>query len=207
MNRIGWLAILGVIGIGSIGRGDDWPQWMGMSRDAICAERISKFPPAGRRSCSAGVGGYAGPAVANGRVYVPIPRRERTRFRQDQQSRDGTAAEGQGTYLVLRREDRRRDLEAYRVRLRLRSRIAGPRCTPTVDNGQVFAAGTMGNLVCLDAEKGTSIWSKDFKKDYSAKVPVWGFCSHRWLTATASIASSAAKMPRPWLLINARQEI
>src|SRR5258708_38754538 len=55
---------------------------------------------------------------------------------------------------------------------------AGPRCTPTVHQGKVYALGAEGNLFCLDAAKGTVLWSKDFKKDFKAKTPVWGFCGH-----------------------------
>ena len=55
---------------------------------------------------------------------------------------------------------------------------AGPRCTPTVHDGKVYALGTEGNLYCLDAKKGAVLWSKDFKKDYGAKTPIWGHCGH-----------------------------
>src|SRR5207237_8603627 len=55
---------------------------------------------------------------------------------------------------------------------------AGPRCTPTVHEGKVYALGAMGNLTCLDAAEGTVIWAKDFVKDYGVKAPLWGFCGH-----------------------------
>src|SRR6185436_714651 len=45
----------------------------------------------------------------------------------------------------------------------------GPRCTPTVHDGKVYAVGAMGHLFCLDAAKGTEICSKDFQKDYGLK--------------------------------------
>jgi outer membrane protein assembly factor BamB len=38
--------------------------------------------------------------------------------------------------------------------------------------------GAEGNLTCLDAKTGAVVWSKDFKKDYAAPVPIWGFCGH-----------------------------
>src|SRR5436309_2377998 len=54
---------------------DDWPQWLGPNRDSVWRETgiIEKFPSNGppvlwRTSLG---GGYAGPAVADGRVYVP----------------------------------------------------------------------------------------------------------------------------------------
>jgi outer membrane protein assembly factor BamB len=55
---------------------------------------------------------------------------------------------------------------------------AGPRVTPTVHGGKVYTLGTEGNLVCLDAEKGTVLWSRDFKKDFNIKTAIWGFASH-----------------------------
>src|SRR5688500_18288849 len=52
----------------------DWPQWMGENRDGVWRETsiLDKFPAGGpaikwRVPIS---GGYAGPAVADGRVYV-----------------------------------------------------------------------------------------------------------------------------------------
>src|SRR5262249_34383612 len=55
-------------------RADDWPQWLGPRRDGVWRETglLQKFPPGGPTiRWRAPVGqGYAGPAVANGRVYV-----------------------------------------------------------------------------------------------------------------------------------------
>ncbi|HZL90226.1 MAG TPA: PQQ-binding-like beta-propeller repeat protein, partial [Pirellulaceae bacterium] len=54
--------------------GDDWPQWLGPKRDSVWREIgiIERFRQDGpkilwRTPIS---GGYAGPAVAGGRVYV-----------------------------------------------------------------------------------------------------------------------------------------
>src|SRR5207248_10988513 len=53
---------------------DDWPQWLGPQRDGVWREAgtLEKFPAAGLkiRWRTAIGGGYAGPAVAGGRVYV-----------------------------------------------------------------------------------------------------------------------------------------
>lgn len=55
---------------------DDWPQWLGPARDSVWRESgiIDTFPEKGppvrwRRKIGGG-GGYAGPAVADGRVFV-----------------------------------------------------------------------------------------------------------------------------------------
>ena len=54
----------------------------------------------------------------------------------------------------------------------------GPRCTPVVRDGKVWTLGAEGNLFCLDAENGKVLWSRDFKKDFSASTPMWGFAGH-----------------------------
>lgn len=37
----------------------------------------------------------------------------------------------------------------------------GPRATPTIHNGKVYAVGAVGNLVCLNGSDGTVVWEKD----------------------------------------------
>jgi outer membrane protein assembly factor BamB len=58
------------------------------------------------------------------------------------------------------------------------SYAAGPRTTPTVHAGKVYTLGSEGNLVCLDAETGKPAWSRDFKKEFGIKTPLWGFAGH-----------------------------
>jgi outer membrane protein assembly factor BamB len=55
---------------------------------------------------------------------------------------------------------------------------AGPRATPLVSGGKVYALGAEGHLFCLDAKNGSVLWSRDFKKDFGAKTPLWGFAAH-----------------------------
>src|SRR5437870_4829282 len=55
-------------------RADDWPQWLGPKRDGVWRENgiLSKFPQGGPKvRWRTPIGeGYAGPAVANGKVYI-----------------------------------------------------------------------------------------------------------------------------------------
>src|SRR5262249_12627882 len=54
----------------------------------------------------------------------------------------------------------------------------GPRCTPAVHDGKVYALGAMGHLCCLDAATGRPAWSKDLMKGYATRPPTWGCCGH-----------------------------
>ncbi|HEV3006171.1 MAG TPA: PQQ-binding-like beta-propeller repeat protein [Pirellulales bacterium] len=159
---------------------DDWPQWMGPARDAVWAETgvVERLPPEGpkvlwRKEVG---GGYAGPAVAGGKVYLA----------------DYVKSAGDDTPNPIKRnelEGRERVVcfdaadgnvlwtQAYDCPYTI-SYPAGPRCTPTMHHGKVYTLGAMGNLLCLDAQKGTVLWSKDFTMDYGVKAPLWGFCGH-----------------------------
>jgi outer membrane protein assembly factor BamB len=61
----------------------------------------------------------------------------------------------------------------------------GPNGTPTVDGELVFALGSQGVLVCVNAGDGTEVWRKDLPKELGADVSPagggpekggWGFC-------------------------------
>jgi outer membrane protein assembly factor BamB len=54
---------------------------------------------------------------------------------------------------------------------------AGPRGTPTLAKGRVFAFGATGILNALDARSGAVKWSRNAASDTGRKVPDWGFAS------------------------------
>lgn len=160
---------------------DDWPQWLGPQRDGVWRETgiIEKFPADGlkyRWRVPIG-GGYSSPSVTDGRVFV-----------MDRQLPKGTSnpanafsrGEIPGTerILCLNEADGKVLWEheydcAYTV-----SYAAGPRVSPVVHEGKVYTLGSEGNLFCLDAKDGSVKWSRDFKKDFGIKTPMWGFAGH-----------------------------
>ena len=50
----------------------------------------------------------------------------------------------------------------------------GPRATPTVDRGHVFACGATGILDCLDATTGKRLWSREVLKENNLANTEWG---------------------------------
>jgi outer membrane protein assembly factor BamB len=168
-----------LLSLGSAARADDWPQWLGLRRDGVWHETgiLAKFPKGGPKvlwRVPVG-GGYTGPAVAGGRVYVmdrPWPRNAKL----------NDAAPPKG---AVPRTERVLCLDAASGKLLWKHEYAcryagigfptGPRTTPVVHQGKVYTLGAMGQLHCLDATKGTVLWSRDFMKDFHVKPPAWGW--------------------------------
>jgi len=181
--RIQYLIVL-LCGVSLAGGGawaDDWPQWLGLQRDAVWHEAgiLEEFPPSGpavhwRTPIG---GGYSGPAVANGRVYV-TDRLLAAGVQNSTNQFDRSSARGVERVLCLNETDGQivwqHEYECpYTV-----SYPAGPRTTPVVDNGKVYTLGTEGNLLCLNATTGKVIWERNFKQDFHVAAPIWGFAAN-----------------------------
>ncbi len=159
---------------------DDWPEWRGKGRSGIWNESgiLDSFPEKGLTvSWRAPVrGGFAGPAVAEGRVFV-------TDFERSAGMKGIERAlaldEKSGKILWTREWD---------ADYRGISYATGPRATPTVDGGRVYIVGGSGTLLCLDARKGSIIWQKDYVKDYRMQMPVWGITSAVLIDGDRAIA-------------------
>ncbi len=50
----------------------------------------------------------------------------------------------------------------------------GPRATPTIDDGRVYAVGATGRLNALDLQSGRLLWTRDVVDDAAAEVLAWG---------------------------------
>jgi outer membrane protein assembly factor BamB len=83
---------------------------------------------------------------------------------------------------------------------------AGPRGTPTLSQGRVYAFGATGIVNVLDALSGTLVWSHNAATELDAKVPIWGFSSSPVVTegvvivavSGALIAYDAQSGARRW---------
>lgn len=160
--------------------GDEWPGWMGPQRDGVYRETgiAREVPESGLKVKwrQPVAGGYAGPAVADGKVFV-------FDFEQD----SGEAFNDPGKRAELAGRERLTAFDAssgeqlwqhgydcdYSI-----SYPAGPRCTPTVDGEYVYILGAQGDLRCLRTSDGQLVWQRDLPEDFSAEVPLWGFASH-----------------------------
>ncbi len=146
----------------------DWPQWRGEGRLGVWHDKgiLKRFPSSGlqvkwREPLG---GGYSGPAVADGRVFVMD-------FLAD------TGYRGTERLVALdENSGRRLWTRSWKVDYTglSGSYAIGPRATPTVDSDRVYALGSKGALLCVRSDNGEILWQKDFVRDYQTEVPVWG---------------------------------
>lgn len=134
----------------------DWPGWRGPNRDASSLETglLQQWGPGGPPLAwkAAGIGsGFAGVAVAGERLYTMGDK------------------DGSQHVFALKREGGA-VLWATRVGPPLVDSRGGARATPVVDGDRVYAIGTGGDLVCLDAATGRVVWSKSLERDYGGQM-------------------------------------
>jgi outer membrane protein assembly factor BamB len=145
----------------------DWPQWRGPKRDGVWTETgvVERFE-SGQLPLKWRVpigSGYNGPTVAGGRVFVmdrvtePSPQ-ERVRCFE--------AATGARLWSY-----------AYECVYERVQYEAGPRASVSIDEDRAYSLGTMGHLHCFDATSGKVLWRHDCRKEYGARVPVWGIAA------------------------------
>lgn len=142
--------------------GADWPQWRGLRRDGVSQETglLAQWPQGGPRQVwkAQALGeGYAGLAIANGRIYTQGQRGDRQYV------------------LALDAATGKKLWETPAGRLFRESRGNGPRGTPTVEGDRLFALAADGTLVCLETAGGKPVWSVNFAEQFGGRVPNWGY--------------------------------
>ena len=152
-------------------RAEDWPQWRGVHRDGVWSDAgvVERFPDRGLQvTWRVPIrGGFAGPAVAGGRVFV-----------LDYEETPGSRTMD-GTERLLAFDEKTGAVlwahtwpAAYR---NISWKFAnGPRTPPTVDGDRVYVLGAAGMIWCLDTETGETVWQVDTGAEYGATVPVYG---------------------------------
>ncbi len=71
---------------------------------------------------------------------------------------------------------------------------AGPRATPTLHRGRVYAFGATGVLNALDAATGKRLWSHNVSTDTGRRVSDWGFSSSPLIVDDVVIVAAAGTL-------------
>ncbi len=142
--------------------GEDWPQFLGPSRDGVYAG-----PAVGLAWAKSGppllwkieVGqGFSAPVVARGRVIL-FHRRENRAIVESLDALTGKRV-WSSEYPTLYRDDFGFD--------------EGPRGTPAVAGEKIYTFGAEGVLQALDFATGKRVWSVDFKQKFGAEKGFFG---------------------------------
>ena len=161
-------------------RADDWPQWRGAERDGVWREEgvVEKLPTelSFRWRTPVG-GGFAGPAVADGKVFV-FDRLMPAEAGEPENRWDLTDPVNGDERILCLDAATGRVLwsRQYACRYRI-SYPTGPRAVPTVDGDRVYSVGAMGDLHCLRVADGSVVWRKSYVEDYGTKMNPWGMAS------------------------------
>jgi len=150
-----WLRALTVLTLCcGVGRSDDWPQWLGLHRDASSPERIAPWTEPPKVLWKFPIEeGHSSPVVASGKVFVLAKVKDK-----DEEE------------VVALEADSGRELwrTAY-PRAPFTSLFGnGPRATPAVVGGHVYTFGVTGVLTCLESDTGRKVWQVDTLKQFQA---------------------------------------
>ncbi len=70
----------------------------------------------------------------------------------------------------------------------------GPRATPAIANGRVFALGATGILNALDARTGAVLWSRNAVTDTGAQIPGWGISGSPLVVGDIVIVAASGRL-------------
>jgi len=142
----------------------DWNRWRGPDANGISKETgwVDKWPATGPKLLwKAKIGtGFSSFALNQGRVYSM-----------------GNENDSDTVFCLNASSGDVFWKHSYAAKLEPKNYEGGPNATPTVDGDRVYTYSKRGLLLCLDAAKGTVIWSKNLVEELKATVPTWGFAS------------------------------
>jgi hypothetical protein len=159
--------------------GDDWPQYLGPTRNSISSQKgiLRTWPEKGPEVLwTASVGrGFGGPVVKDGRVYL-LDRDDKVgdnlRCLDFSSGKElwGFAYDAPGTVM-----------------------FPGSRSVPTLDGDQVYSCGHNGDLYCIDTKTHKPVWNRNVWKDFGGeRLPMWAITQCPLVYGDLLIAASQA---------------
>jgi len=144
----------------------DWPQWRGPERNGISKETgLLKQWPAGGPKLLWQVNdigdGFSTPSVVGTRIYLMSNRGMENEFVQALSTQDGKPI---WTTRVGNVGNPDQDPP-----------FAKARSTPTVVGDFIYALGSDGDLVCLEAKSGKIRWQKSLRKEFGGQPHEWAY--------------------------------
>lgn len=161
MRTIRPLAILTAAAITVCALAADWPHWRGPNRDGIAPDTgINKSwgerPPEMLWQTPMHDGGFAGPSVADGTVFI---------------------IDHEGNEDIVRAIDIDSGEDVWRTTYEDlgKSDYGFSRSTPVYDEGHVYAVSYLGKVTCLDAASGEIVWQIAMQEELGGRSARWGY--------------------------------
>jgi outer membrane protein assembly factor BamB len=146
--------------------GSDWPGWRGADQSNISPDTglLKSWPEGGPKLLwtyeNAG-NGYSSHAVVDGKLYTLGARHSRELL---------ICLDAKTGAEIWTAEVEQDPEDGYRTNWG-----TGPRSTPTVSDGHVYALGVAGDIVCISADEGKRVWSRNLVNDFGGEVSKWGY--------------------------------
>ncbi|NPV47921.1 MAG: PQQ-binding-like beta-propeller repeat protein [Armatimonadetes bacterium] len=159
--RLTAVLLMGGLLLANMGQAADWPRFGGpkgdfMAPDTGINQDWANRPPRVLWQTAMSDDGYAGPAVAGGKVYIIDHRGAQDVVR----AIDLTTGQDVWTFVYDDPGD---------------PNYGFARSTPCIDEGLVYTLSRNGLLHALDAANGTRLWSRDLRADFQGQKPQWDY--------------------------------
>ena len=161
MNRREFLPLLLTPALPAIAATEpDWPQWRGPERNGISKETglQKSWPAAGPKklwSIKDLGDGYGTVSIKGSRIYLQA---------------------GKGSDSSVYSFNRADGKILWNKKLSAKGgndRGDGPRGTPTIDGDKMYVLTENGELACMDAGDGGTVWRKNILEEYNGRNPHW----------------------------------
>ncbi len=161
----------------------EWPTWRGPNRDAVSLETglLTEWsqdgPPLLWQANGLGKG-YSSVAISNGRIFTTGQIRDKSDRKRTQTVLMALdLADGAQLWTAPLDTDRKQ-----------------PNAAPTIDGNRVYALGRVGDLVCVDAPTGKTLWKKNLTRDFGGKMMSgWGYSESPLVDGDLLICTPGAK--------------
>jgi outer membrane protein assembly factor BamB len=155
--------VIGACVLAGAARAADWPQYRGPAADGTAPDTgINKDwktkAPKELWRIPLGDNGYAGPAIAGGKLFI---------------------IDHAGSKDVVRAVDIKTGKDAWSFPYEAPSQAdyGNARSTPAVEGGKVYTLSRTGILNCLDAEKGAKVWTRNLRIDFKGVAGAWEYAA------------------------------
>ncbi|MHB1456125.1 MAG: PQQ-binding-like beta-propeller repeat protein [Armatimonadota bacterium] len=159
-QRLLFIVILAIC-MGGAAYASDWAQFLGPTANSISTEKVANKdwnarPPKMLWQVPMSDDGYAGPSVAEGRVFI---------------------IDHIGTQSVVKVLELSTGKEAWKFSYLddEKPNYGFDRATPVINKGRVYILSRFGRVFCLNVRDGRQIWTRDIKKDFEGKLPIWEY--------------------------------